>query len=77
VHDRYGTPWDRLHIVPCSIDLDRFDLQLVSAARIEAIRQTWGVARDTKVVLVAGRLVRRKGHHVVVKAAQRLEQRGA
>jgi hypothetical protein len=26
VHDRYGTPWDRLHIVPCSIDLDRFDL---------------------------------------------------
>ena len=48
----------------------------MSAARIEAIRQAWGVARDTKVVLVAGRLVWRKGHHVVVKAVQRLKQRG-
>lgn len=76
VHDRYGTPWDRLHVVPCSIDIDRFDPPLVSSARIDAIRQAWGITRDTKVVLVVGRLVRRKGHHVVVKAVQRLMQRG-
>ena len=25
IHDRYGTPWQRIAVVPCSIDFDRFD----------------------------------------------------
>jgi glycosyltransferase involved in cell wall biosynthesis len=31
---------------------------------------------DTKVILVVGRMLRRKGHDVVVKAVHRLKQRG-
>ena len=36
----------------------------------------WGIKRDTKVILIVGRIVRRKGHHVVVKAAKRLKEMG-
>lgn len=76
MHDRYGTPWSKLAVVPCAVDLVRFDPNNVSAARMDAIRKAWGVTPDTKVILVTGRILRRKGHHVVVRALQRLKRRG-
>jgi len=76
VHDRYGTPWQRIAVVPSSVDLDRFDPARVTRARVEAMRDAWGVRPDTKVILVAGRILRRKGHHVIVKAARRLKDMG-
>lgn len=76
INDRYGTPWNRITVVPCSIDLERFNPEVVTRERIEAMRTAWGVHRDTKVILVTGRILRRKGHHVVVRAAQRLKEMG-
>ena len=76
INDRYGTPWDRIAVVPCSIDMDRFDPAKVTHARIEAVRNIWGVRPETKVILITGRILRRKGHHVVVKAIRRLKEMG-
>jgi glycosyltransferase involved in cell wall biosynthesis len=76
VNDRYGTPWERIAIVPSSIDFERFDPAEVARERVEAMRHAWGIKRDTKVILIVGRILRRKGHHVVVKAAKRLKERG-
>ena len=76
INDRYGTPWNRITVVPLSVDLERFDPAEVSRERVEAVRRAWGVKRDTKVILVVGRILRRKGHHVVVRAAKRLKERG-
>jgi glycosyltransferase involved in cell wall biosynthesis len=76
VHDRYGTAWSKLAVVPCTVNLARFDPGSVPAARVDAIRKAWGVASDTKVILVTGRILRRKGHHVAVRAMQRLKHRG-
>jgi glycosyltransferase involved in cell wall biosynthesis len=76
VSDRYGTPWEKIAVVPCSIDFDRFDPAQVSEARIAAVRGVWGVKPDTKVMLITGRILRRKGHHVVVKAVRRLKDMG-
>jgi glycosyltransferase involved in cell wall biosynthesis len=76
IHDRYGTPWPRIAVVPASIDLERFDPAGVSAERVAAMRAAWGVRPDTKVILITGRILRRKGHHVVVKAARRLKDMG-
>jgi len=76
INDRYGTAWERIAVLPSSIDFDRFDPQAVSHERIEATRNNWGVTRDTKVILIVGRIVRRKGHHVVVKAVKRLKEMG-
>jgi glycosyltransferase involved in cell wall biosynthesis len=76
IHDRYGTPWERIVVVPTSIEFERFDPAAVSRERIEALRETWGVKPDTKVILITGRILRRKGHHIVVKAAKRLKEMG-
>lgn len=76
VHERYGTSWERLVVIPAGIDSERFDPAKVSRERIAAVRQSWGVKPETKVVLVVGRMLRRKGHHVAVKAAQRLKDMG-
>ena len=76
VHDRYGTAWEKLTVVPCSVDLDRFDPERMTQGRIDAIRHAWGVTGETKVILVVGRILRRKGHHVVVKAVERLKKTG-
>ena len=76
VNDRYGTSWDRIVVVPASVDTARFDPATVSAERIEAVRNAWGVTAGGKVILVAGRMLRRKGHHVVVEAMRRLKSMG-
>jgi glycosyltransferase involved in cell wall biosynthesis len=76
IHDRYGTPWERIAVVPIGIDFERFDPAGVTRARAEAMRHAWGVRPDTKVILITGRILRRKGHHVVVRAMQRLKAMG-
>jgi glycosyltransferase involved in cell wall biosynthesis len=76
INDRYGTPWEKISVVPCSIALDRFNPESVTRDRIETMRGAWGVKRDTKVILITGRILRRKGHHIVVKAVKRLKEMG-
>jgi glycosyltransferase involved in cell wall biosynthesis len=58
------------------VDMARFDPAALPQDRLDTIRRSWGVSPDTKVILVVGRMLRRKGHHVVVKAVQRLKERG-
>jgi len=76
INDRYGTPWSRIVVVPASVDLARFDPTKVSTERTNTVRQAWGVTANTKVILVVGRMLRRKGHDVVVRAVQRLKDKG-
>src|ERR1700674_86779 len=76
INDRYGMPWDRISVVPISIDFDRFNPANVVQERVDAMRRTWGIKRDTKVILIVGRILRRKGHHVMVKAVKRLKEMG-
>jgi glycosyltransferase involved in cell wall biosynthesis len=74
--ERYRVAPEKIAIVPASIDADRFNLAAVSQMRREAVRRAWGVSGDTKVILVVGRMLRRKGHHVAVRAIHRLKERG-
>lgn len=76
INDRYGTAWERMAVVPTSIDFERFDPAHVARERIDTLRRSWGVKPDTKVILVVGRILRRKGHHVMVRAARRLKDMG-
>lgn len=76
INDRYGTSWDRIAVVPAAIDISRFDPATVTPERVAAVRAGWGTDPDTKVVLVVGRMLRRKGHHTVVDAARRLKDMG-
>jgi len=76
INDRYGTPWGRIAVVPLTIDVARFDPSAVSRDRVAAVRRDWGVAAGDRVILVVGRMLRRKGHHLVAQAAQRLKAMG-
>ncbi|MDC7788619.1 glycosyltransferase family 4 protein [Rhodoplanes sp. TEM] len=74
--ERHRVPWARLAIVHPGVDLTGFDPGGIAPDRIAAARKTWGVTPDTRVVLVPGRIIRRRGHHVAVQAAAHLKARG-
>lgn len=76
ISERYRVPTDRIDVVPASVDLALFDPARMSADRIEATHRIFGVTPSDKVVLVVGRMLRRKGHHVAVRAARRLKDMG-
>lgn len=76
IAERHGVPQARIAVVPAGVDVAHFDPDAVSPDRVEAARRAWGVKRDARVILVVGRIIRRKGHHVVVKAVRRLKDLG-
>jgi glycosyltransferase involved in cell wall biosynthesis len=73
---RHGIPWERIVVIPSAVDVGHFDPTALTGERINAARRSWGVKGDTKVILVPGRVLRRKGHHVAVQAARRLKDMG-
>lgn len=73
---RHRTPWDRIAVIPSAVDVGEFDPTALTVERITAARRAWGVKADTKVILIPGRMLRRKGHHVAVQAARRLKDMG-
>ncbi len=73
---RHRVPWERIAVIPPAIDLGRFDPTALTLERINAVRRSWGIKGDTKAILVPGRMLRRKGHHVAVEAARRLKEMG-
>lgn len=76
IRDRYDTPLARLAVLPAIFDVSQFDPNVVAAARIESLRHAWGVPAACRVVLAPGRMIRRKGHHLIVAAAARLKAAG-
>jgi len=76
ISERHRTPPHRIVVIPAAVDFERFEPKTVSVERMKAVREAWGVGKDTKVILVVGRMVRRKGHHVVVQAVRRLKEIG-
>ncbi len=73
---RHRTPWERISVIPTAIDIGHFDPTALTIERISAVRASWGAKSDTKVILVPGRVLRRKGHHVAVQAARQLKAFG-
>jgi glycosyltransferase involved in cell wall biosynthesis len=73
---RYSGASGRIVVVPSRIDFGAFDPALVTPQRIAAVRSGWDIGADTRAIVVIGRILRRKGHHVVVRAARRLKEMG-
>jgi len=76
IERRYGTPRERISVVERSVDLTAFDPARVGHERVEALRRNWGVKAGDRVVLLPGRLTRRKGADTLVAAAKRLHEAG-
>jgi glycosyltransferase involved in cell wall biosynthesis len=73
---RHGVAAERIVVVPSRIDAACFDPAHMTTERIDAVRAAWDIGADTRAIVVIGRILRRKGHHVIVRAAGRLKDMG-
>jgi glycosyltransferase involved in cell wall biosynthesis len=73
---RHNVAADRIVVIPSHVDVGRFDPARMTQQRIEAVRAAWDIGAETRAIAVIGRILRRKGHHVVVRAARRLKDMG-
>lgn len=79
IRDRHDVGLDRLRVIPRGVNLAAFAPDAVSAGRVAAMRNAWGLKeRDCRpVFLLPGRLTRWKGQTVAVNALASLRQSGA
>ncbi len=71
IRSRYATPADRLRVIYRGVDRG-FDAGAVSAERVRAVRERWGVEGDRPVILQAARLTGWKGQRVLIAATAEL-----
>lgn len=65
----HETPADRIVTIPRGVDLAEFDPRAVSPARVDAIRQSWGLLGDKRLTLfLPGRLTEWKGQGLAIDA---------
>ncbi len=71
-------PWahDRIRVIERGADMRRFSPSAVDPARVQKLRDQWGVAADQRIVLLAARLTGWKGQKVLIEAARLLTSRG-
>jgi glycosyltransferase involved in cell wall biosynthesis len=66
----------RIKVVERGIDLRAFSPNDVDPARVQRLRQAWQIAASERIVLLPARLTPRKGHKILIAAAQMLLARG-
>lgn len=68
----YRVPSDRIRTIPRGVDTEEFDPATVTPERIASLAERWRVPHGAKVVMLPGRITRRKGHTVLLRAIERL-----
>jgi glycosyltransferase involved in cell wall biosynthesis len=76
IASRYQTPSERMEVIHRGVDTAAFDPARIATERVEALRQSWGIAPQQRVILQAARLTRWKGQPILIDAAARLQARG-
>jgi glycosyltransferase involved in cell wall biosynthesis len=76
VRERHPAASGRTGVIYRGVDLEQFDPAAVSAERVQALREAWGVPAAKRIVLLPARLTRWKGQRVLIDAAARLQARG-
>lgn len=76
IRARYGTPASRIRVIYRGVDPVQFDPAEVGVERVKALRQSWGIADDSRIILQAARLTGWKGQSVVIDAMRRLKDAG-
>lgn len=77
IRERYQTPEDRIAVIQRAFDPARFSADAIPPDRIARLRTEWQVADGEPVVLLAGRITRRKSQDHLVEALGILKRRGA
>src|SRR5260370_21355667 len=69
---RHKIPIERVTIIPRSIDVAAFDPAAVDVARVEAVRDAWGIAQTAGILLVPGRVAPWNGQLILPDVARLL-----
>ncbi|MGE0630336.1 MAG: glycosyltransferase family 4 protein [Hyphomicrobiaceae bacterium] len=72
IRSRYGTPLERIAVIPRGVDLQRFRPDAIAPDRIAALRRSWQVADDARIILHAARLTSWKGQAILIDAVAAL-----
>lgn len=70
----YHVPREILRPIPRGVDVQRFDPARIDAARVEHLRQAWGLDAAQPVILLPGRLTRWKGQIIFIDALAQLKR---
>ena len=76
IRARYQTPDERIAVIHRCIDPQQFDIEALTLERLLAARQACGVGPRDRIVLLAGRIARRKSQDHLVEAAALLRRTG-
>jgi glycosyltransferase involved in cell wall biosynthesis len=75
VGTRYAVPPERLRLIPRGVDTTRFDPAEVTEERRQALLERWQIPPGARVLMLPGRVARRKGHTLLLRALERLPRR--
>jgi glycosyltransferase involved in cell wall biosynthesis len=76
VQQRHPEASSRIGVIYRGVDFEHFDPAAVSAERVQALREAWGVSAGKRIILLPARLTRWKGQRVLIDAASRLQAKG-
>ncbi|MDB5429452.1 MAG: glycosyl transferase group 1 [Caulobacter sp.] len=78
VISEHHMPPEKVVAIPRGVDLTRFEPGLVSGARVDRLRASWGVSTGERrlKILLAGRLTRWKGQRLMIDALAKLKTLG-
>ncbi|MCB1832425.1 MAG: glycosyltransferase family 4 protein [Geminicoccaceae bacterium] len=71
----YGVDAARVRVIRRGVDLAAFDPAIVRGHRVAALSERWQLGYERKVVMLPGRVVRIKGHLLMLDAMMRMERR--
>ncbi len=77
IRARYGTPAERIAVIPRGVDIERFDAARIEPARKARLAESWGIGDGARVVLHAARLTGWKGQTLLIDAFALLCAQGA
>jgi glycosyltransferase involved in cell wall biosynthesis len=66
----------KIRLIERGVDLHYFDPDTVSKERVDHLRETWGIAQGSPLVLLPGRISRNKGHDLMIKALSLMKHGG-
>ena len=69
---RYALTPDRITVIPREIDMAAFDPATVDRERVEALRKTWKIPDDARILLVPGRVAPWNGQRMLPDVARAL-----
>lgn len=67
LRESYGTPMEKLRVIPRAVDAERFDPSRIDRAFAEETARSWG-ARGRYVVMGLGRITQLKGYDTLIRA---------